>query len=39
MACLAVTNTNPADRLAAADLIAESLADLAPDTFERLLAR
>jgi beta-phosphoglucomutase len=37
MRCLAVTNTNPASALAAADLVVDSLADLPPDTFERLL--
>jgi len=37
MRCLAVTNTNPAERLAAADLIVNSLADLPADAFERML--
>jgi len=37
MACLAVTNTNPAERLTDADLITDSLAGLPADTFERLL--
>ncbi len=38
MRCLAVTNTNPAERLAAADLIVDSLADLPADAFDRLLS-
>ncbi len=38
MACLAVTTTNPAAALAAADLIVDSLADLPADAFDRLLA-
>jgi len=37
MRCLAVTNTNPAERLAAADLILDSLADVPADAFDRLL--
>jgi beta-phosphoglucomutase len=38
MACLAVTTTNPAAALAAADLVVDSLADLPEDAFDRLLA-
>lgn len=38
MACLAVTTTNPASALTAADLIVDSLADLPDDVFDRLLA-
>ncbi len=38
MACLAVTTTNPAAALTAADLIVDSLADLPADAFDRLLA-
>lgn len=38
MACLAVTTTNPASALTAADLIVDSLADLPDDAFDRLLA-
>lgn len=37
MACLAVTTTNPAAALAAADLIVENLAGLPDDAFDRLL--
>jgi HAD superfamily hydrolase (TIGR01509 family) len=39
MACIAVTTTNPADRLEHADLVVDRLDQLAPDTFDRLLAR
>ena len=39
MACLAVTNTNPAAALSAADLIVDNLADLPADAFDRLLMR
>jgi beta-phosphoglucomutase family hydrolase len=38
MACLAVTTTNPREKLAAADWIVDSLADLPADAFDRLLA-
>jgi beta-phosphoglucomutase-like phosphatase (HAD superfamily) len=37
MACLAVTNTTPADALAEASLVVASLADLPPDAFARLM--
>jgi len=37
MRCLAVTTTHPADKLAAADLVVDSLADLDETTFRRLL--
>jgi beta-phosphoglucomutase-like phosphatase (HAD superfamily) len=37
MACLAVTTTNPASALAAADQIVDSLAGLPEDAFDRLL--
>jgi beta-phosphoglucomutase family hydrolase len=39
MACLAVTTTNRAAALAAADLVVERLDALPPDTFHRLLAQ
>jgi beta-phosphoglucomutase family hydrolase len=38
MACIAVTTTNPADRLEHADIVVNRLDQLAPDTFDRLLA-
>ena len=38
MHCIAVTTTNPAEALATADLVIESLDDLPADTFENLLA-
>jgi len=38
MKCVAVTTTNPASALEGADVIVERLDDLAPDTFECLLA-
>ena len=37
MKCIAVTTTNPAERLTAADVVVASLAELAPDTIWRLL--
>jgi beta-phosphoglucomutase-like phosphatase (HAD superfamily) len=37
MRCVAVTTTHPAHRLAQADLVVGSLAELAPDAFDRLL--
>ncbi len=37
MRCIAVTTTNPAQALAAADVVVELLSDLEADTFERLL--
>ncbi len=36
MKCIAVTTTNPAERLTAADVVVPSLAELAPDTVWRL---
>jgi len=39
MRCIAVTTTHPADKLSGADLIVDSLEELAPDTFERLLSQ
>lgn len=39
MACIAVTTTNPAHDLAGADLIVAGLTQLAPDAFNRLLAK
>jgi len=39
MACLAVATTHPRERLAAADWVVESLADLPEDAFERLRRR
>ena len=38
MKCIAVTTTNPAHTLEAADVVVERLDTLPPDTFERLLA-
>ena len=38
MKCVAVTTTNPAHTLEAADVVVERLYTLPPDTFERLLA-
>lgn len=38
MKCIAVTTTNPAEALRGADIVVARLDDLAPDTFERLLA-
>jgi len=38
MACLAVTTTQPAEKLSDADLVVERLTDLADDAFERLLS-
>jgi hypothetical protein len=37
MACLAVTNTAPADALAEASRVVASLEDLPPDAFARLV--
>lgn len=37
MACVAVTNTHPADRLAAAHLVVESLESLSPADIDRLI--
>ena len=37
MKCIAVTTTNPAESLTAADVVVPSLAELAPDTVWRLL--
>ncbi len=37
MRCVAVTNTNPAAALSAADLVVDSLADLAEDAFHALI--
>jgi len=37
MSCIAITTTNPAEALAAADLIVEWLADLPADAFQTLL--
>jgi len=37
MKCIAVTTTNPTERLTAADVVVPSLAELAPDTVWRLL--
>jgi beta-phosphoglucomutase family hydrolase len=39
MRCIAVTTTHPADKLSDADLVVDSLEELAPDTFERLLGQ
>ena len=39
MRCVAVTTTNSAEALQAADLVVERLSDLPADTFERLLAK
>ena len=39
MACIAVTNTNPRERLAAADLVVDSLLELTEEAFGRLLDR
>ena len=39
MRCIAVTTTHPADKLSGADLIVDSLAELEPDTFQRLLGQ
>lgn len=36
MPCLALTTTHPADKLSLADQVADSLANLPPDTFARL---
>ena len=38
MKCVAVTTTNPAHALEAADVVVERLDELSPDTFQRLLA-
>jgi len=38
MKCVAVTTTNPAHALKAADVVVERLDELSPDTFQRLLA-
>lgn len=38
MKCIAVTTTNPAEALEAADLVVESLADLPADAFQSLLS-
>ncbi len=38
MRCIAVTTTNPAEALQAADIVVERLDQLAEDTFQRLLA-
>ena len=38
MKCIAVTTTNPAQALQAADIVVERLDVLPPDTFERLIA-
>jgi beta-phosphoglucomutase len=38
MVCLAVTTTQPAERLSDADLVVKRLTELADDAFERLLA-
>lgn len=37
MKCIAVTNTNPAEMLAAADIVVESLAELTEDVIRRLM--
>jgi beta-phosphoglucomutase family hydrolase len=39
MKCVAVTTTNPAHALKAADVVIERLDELSPDTFQRLLAQ
>jgi beta-phosphoglucomutase len=39
MACIAVTTTNPADRLREAQMVVDSLDDLPPDAFDSLLAQ
>jgi HAD superfamily hydrolase (TIGR01509 family) len=38
MACVAVTNTRPAEELVAASVVVTSLEDLSSDTFERLIS-
>jgi beta-phosphoglucomutase len=39
MRCIAVTTTNPAESLLQADLVVDSLTELPPDAFERLLEK
>ena len=39
MACIAITTTQPRQRLGNADLVIDTLDELQPDTFDRLLAR